>query len=96
MAQQVLSPQQQAALYQQQQYLIQQQQAQYLAQQQQQQQLQLQQLQQEKHKISSAVVIQNYAKKFPILAKMQSPKGQVELIETVGKGNYGYVYKVCK
>ncbi|RKO96262.1 hypothetical protein CXG81DRAFT_6749, partial [Caulochytrium protostelioides] len=24
---------------------------------------------------------------------MQAPRGQVELIETVGKGNYGYVYK---
>ncbi|KAJ3017614.1 UNVERIFIED_CONTAM: Mitogen-activated protein kinase kinase kinase kinase 4 [Siphonaria sp. JEL0065] len=41
--------------------------------------------------ISSSV--QQYGKKFPILLRTPSPKGQVELIETVGKGNYGYVYK---
>ena len=38
--------------------------------------------------------IQLYAKKFPILLQISSPKGEVELIETIGKGNYGYVYKV--
>jgi hypothetical protein len=26
--------------------------------------------------------------------KLPNPKGQVELIETIGKGNFGYVYKV--
>ncbi|KAJ3124847.1 hypothetical protein HK098_000835 [Nowakowskiella sp. JEL0407] len=37
--------------------------------------------------------IQQYGKKFPILLKTPSPRGQVELLETIGKGNYGYVYK---
>ncbi|KAI8617844.1 kinase-like domain-containing protein [Chytriomyces sp. MP71] len=41
----------------------------------------------------SAAQIASYGRKFPILLRTQSPKGQVELIETVGKGNYGYVYK---
>ncbi|KAJ3264353.1 hypothetical protein HDU77_008785 [Chytriomyces hyalinus] len=41
----------------------------------------------------SAAQIASYGKKFPILLRTPSPKGQVELIETVGKGNYGYVYK---
>lgn len=38
--------------------------------------------------------IQAYGKKFPLLLTLKSPKGQVELQETVGKGNYGYVYRV--
>ncbi|KAJ3194592.1 hypothetical protein HK101_002349 [Irineochytrium annulatum] len=38
--------------------------------------------------------IQQYGKKFPILLRTPSPRGQVELLETIGKGNYGYVYKV--
>ena len=38
--------------------------------------------------------IQQYGRKFPVLLKTPSPKGHVELLETVGKGNYGYVYKV--
>ncbi|KAJ3357429.1 hypothetical protein HDU83_007360 [Entophlyctis luteolus] len=42
---------------------------------------------------SSAAQVAQYGKKFPILLRTPSPKGQVELIETVGKGNYGYVYK---
>ncbi|KAJ3088988.1 Serine/threonine-protein kinase 4 [Quaeritorhiza haematococci] len=37
--------------------------------------------------------IQQYGKKFPILLRTPSPRGQVELLETIGKGNYGYVYK---
>ncbi|KAI8827284.1 kinase-like domain-containing protein, partial [Fimicolochytrium jonesii] len=37
--------------------------------------------------------IQAYGKKFPILLRTPSPRGQVELLETIGKGNYGYVYK---
>jgi hypothetical protein len=28
------------------------------------------------------------------LAKIPSPKGQVDLLETVGKGNFGFVYRV--
>ena len=35
-----------------------------------------------------------FGRKFPILLRMSNPRGQVELIETIGKGNYGYVYKV--
>ncbi|KAJ3386057.1 hypothetical protein HDU84_001825 [Entophlyctis sp. JEL0112] len=42
---------------------------------------------------SSSAQIAQYGKKFPILLRTPSPKAQVELIETVGKGNYGYVYK---
>jgi hypothetical protein len=38
--------------------------------------------------------VQQFGKKFPILLRTPSPRGQVELIETIGKGNYGYVYKV--
>jgi hypothetical protein len=38
--------------------------------------------------------IQAFGKKFPILLKTPSPKGQVELIEIIGKGNYGNVYRV--
>jgi hypothetical protein len=38
--------------------------------------------------------VQAYGRKFPILLRLQSPRGQVELLETIGKGNYGYVYKV--
>jgi hypothetical protein len=38
--------------------------------------------------------IQMYARKFPILGQLTSPSGRVELIETIGKGNYGYVYRV--
>ncbi|KAJ3206148.1 hypothetical protein HDU67_008357 [Dinochytrium kinnereticum] len=37
--------------------------------------------------------IQQYGKKFPLLLRTPSPRGQVELLETIGKGNYGYVYK---
>ncbi|KAI9355741.1 kinase-like domain-containing protein, partial [Zopfochytrium polystomum] len=37
--------------------------------------------------------IQQFGKKFPILLRTPSPRGQVELLETIGKGNYGYVYK---
>lgn len=37
--------------------------------------------------------IQQYGRKFPLLLQLRSPKGHVELLETVGKGNYGYVYK---
>ncbi|KAI9088188.1 kinase-like domain-containing protein, partial [Phlyctochytrium arcticum] len=37
--------------------------------------------------------VQQYGKKFPILLRTPSPRGQVELLETIGKGNYGYVYK---
>ncbi|KAJ3017168.1 hypothetical protein HKX48_003682 [Thoreauomyces humboldtii] len=37
--------------------------------------------------------VQQYAKNFPILLKTPSPRGHVELLETIGKGNYGYVYK---
>jgi hypothetical protein len=35
-----------------------------------------------------------YGKQFPILLRMSNPRGHVELLETIGKGNYGYVYKV--
>ncbi len=38
--------------------------------------------------------IQAFGRKFPILLKTPSPKGQVELIEIIGKGNYGNVYRV--
>ncbi|RKO91588.1 kinase-like domain-containing protein [Blyttiomyces helicus] len=38
--------------------------------------------------------IAQYGKKFPILLRTPSPRGKVELLETIGKGNYGYVYKV--
>jgi hypothetical protein len=38
--------------------------------------------------------IQQYGKSFPILLRLQNPRGNVELLETIGKGNYGYVYKV--
>lgn len=27
------------------------------------------------------------------LSVLENPKGQVELIETIGKGNFGYVYR---
>ncbi|KAJ3311913.1 hypothetical protein HDV04_003521 [Boothiomyces sp. JEL0838] len=37
--------------------------------------------------------IAQYARDFPILKTMQNPRGQVQLIETIGKGNYGSVYK---
>lgn len=37
--------------------------------------------------------IQQFGKKFPILLKTPNPKGAVELIEIIGKGNYGNVYK---
>jgi len=37
--------------------------------------------------------IQQFGKKFPILLKTPNPKGAVELIEVIGKGNYGNVYK---
>ncbi|KAJ3140428.1 Mitogen-activated protein kinase kinase kinase kinase 4 [Physocladia obscura] len=43
--------------------------------------------------MSTASQVARYGKKFPILLRTPSPKGQVELIETIGKGNYGYVYK---
>ncbi|KAI9348493.1 kinase-like domain-containing protein, partial [Obelidium mucronatum] len=43
--------------------------------------------------MSTSQQIQQYGRKFPLLLRTPSPKGQVELIETVGKGNYGYVYK---
>ena len=42
----------------------------------------------------SSSTIQLYAKKFPTLLTTPHPKGHVELMETIGKGNYGYVYKV--
>jgi misshapen/NIK-related kinase len=29
------------------------------------------------------------------LSKVPNPKGHVELLEIIGKGNFGYVYKVC-
>ncbi|KAJ3268713.1 hypothetical protein HDV01_002344 [Terramyces sp. JEL0728] len=37
--------------------------------------------------------IAQYARDFPVLKTMQNPRGQVQLIETIGKGNYGSVYK---
>lgn len=37
--------------------------------------------------------IQQYGIQFPILLQIESPRGKVELVETIGKGNYGYVYK---
>jgi hypothetical protein len=37
--------------------------------------------------------VQQYGKQFPVLLRMQNPRGHVELLETIGKGNYGYVYK---
>ncbi|TPX58065.1 hypothetical protein PhCBS80983_g03389 [Powellomyces hirtus] len=37
--------------------------------------------------------VQQYGKNFPILLRTPSPRGHVELLETIGKGNYGYVYK---
>ncbi|KAH6589220.1 hypothetical protein BASA50_010198 [Batrachochytrium salamandrivorans] len=37
--------------------------------------------------------IVQYGKKFPVLLRMASPRGQVELLQTIGKGNYGAVYK---
>ena len=43
--------------------------------------------------MSAAATIALYGRSFPILLKMSSPRGIVELLETVGKGNYGYVYK---
>lgn len=43
--------------------------------------------------ISAPMSVEQYAREFPILLKMQSPRGKVELLETIGKGNYGYVYK---
>ncbi|KAJ3344609.1 hypothetical protein HDU91_000164, partial [Kappamyces sp. JEL0680] len=39
--------------------------------------------------------VAQYGKKFPILLRLRNPRGEVELLETIGKGNYGYVYKVC-
>ena len=38
--------------------------------------------------------VEEYARHYPILAQLQNPSGTVELVETIGKGNYGYVYKV--
>ena len=38
--------------------------------------------------------IQAYGLEFPVLLTTPSPRGKVELLETIGKGNYGYVYKV--
>lgn len=37
--------------------------------------------------------IQAYGRQFPVLLSLRSPKGHVELIETIGKGNYGFVYR---
>ncbi|TPX37819.1 hypothetical protein SeLEV6574_g07856 [Synchytrium endobioticum] len=37
--------------------------------------------------------VASYGKRFPILLQIPSQRGQVELLETIGKGNYGYVYK---
>lgn len=37
--------------------------------------------------------IQQYGRQFPILLRMANPRGHVELLETIGKGNYGFVYK---
>eukprot|EP00842_Homolaphlyctis_polyrhiza_P001001 jgi/Hompol1/1901/HPOL_004992-RA len=37
--------------------------------------------------------IAQYGKRFPILLTMSSPRGKVDLLETIGKGNYGHVYK---
>ncbi|KAJ3222534.1 hypothetical protein HK099_002207 [Clydaea vesicula] len=37
--------------------------------------------------------IEQYGKNFPILLRTPSPRGKVELLETIGKGNYGYVYR---
>ncbi|KAL5040474.1 hypothetical protein RTP6_007477 [Batrachochytrium dendrobatidis] len=37
--------------------------------------------------------IAQYGKKFPVLLRMTSPRGHVELLQTIGKGNYGAVYK---
>ncbi|KAJ3166932.1 hypothetical protein HDU88_003021 [Geranomyces variabilis] len=37
--------------------------------------------------------VQQYGRQFPILLRTPSPRGHVELLETIGKGNYGYVYK---
>jgi serine/threonine protein kinase len=34
-----------------------------------------------------------YGREFPLLLRLPNPKGNVELIETIGKGNYGRVYK---
>lgn len=41
-----------------------------------------------------AYTIQTWGKRFPVLLKTPSPKGHVELIEIIGKGNYGNVYRV--
>ena len=41
-----------------------------------------------------AYTIQSWGKRFPVLLKTPSPKGHVELIEIIGKGNYGNVYRV--
>jgi hypothetical protein len=38
--------------------------------------------------------IAQYGRKFPVLLRMSNPRGHIELLETIGKGNYGYVYKV--
>lgn len=38
--------------------------------------------------------VAQYGRQFPILLRMSNPRGHVELLETIGKGNYGYVYKV--
>jgi serine/threonine protein kinase len=43
--------------------------------------------------MTAAATIAHYGRSFPILLKMSSPRDKVELLETVGKGNYGYVYK---
>jgi serine/threonine protein kinase len=43
--------------------------------------------------MTAAATIAQYGRSFPVLLKMSSPRDKVELLETVGKGNYGYVYK---
>ena len=42
---------------------------------------------------SYAYTIAAWGKRFPVLLKTPNPRGHVELIEIVGKGNYGNVYK---
>lgn len=43
--------------------------------------------------VSAKMSIAQYGRQFPVLLRMSNPRGQVELLETIGKGNYGYVYK---
>ncbi|KXS18097.1 kinase-like protein [Gonapodya prolifera JEL478] len=43
--------------------------------------------------VDSQAVLMRFARKFPQLLQIQGPKGKVELLEVIGKGNYGNVYK---